>query len=238
MLSLPLLPYSTPHPQPVCLPSLLPIHLPSPNTHHLPWTHPPRCITTRPNRDTPKKLCVFTSTAFNPPLGLSVVASPAAGEDLIRAGLLPTGTQPPELQEEAKYEPRSLPHMGIGLFVKDGKRFAPGEVILVDHPTLMVPVSDGDRDKDRGAVVEELSWQGVMQLPTKGRGLTRGLARGVGRLGDDELVDVVDTNAFSQVKGGRGWNLVFPRAAVSFLSFWGVVLGGGGLTWGLVEDES
>lgn len=217
MLSLPLLPRSTIHPQLACPPSQLPIHLPSPGSH-LPWTHPPRCIATRPNRNTPK-LCIFTSTAFNPPLGLSVVASPAAAEDLVRAGLLPTATDPPEETEEGevKYETRSLPHMGIGLFVKKGKRFAPGEVIFVDHPTLMIPVPDGDPDHDHG-VVEELSWQGVMQLPTKGRELTRGLAREMGRLGDDELVDVVDTNAFSQVKGGRGWNLVFPRAAVSFLS--------------------
>lgn len=202
MLSLPLLPWPTIHPQPACLPSQLPIHLPSAGPHHLPWTHPPRCIATRPNRNT-LKLCVFTSTTFNPPLGLSVVASPAAAADLVRAGLLPTGTEPPEQEkeEETKYEPRSLPHMGIGLFVKNGKRFAAGEVIFVDHPTLMIPVPDGDRDQDR-RVVEELSWQGVLQLPAQGRKLTRGLAREMGRRLGDELVDVVDTNAFSQVKGG------------------------------------
>lgn len=218
MLSLPLLAWPTPLPSPSCPPSQLPIHLPSPGSH-LPWSHHPRCITTPSRDNNNKELCVFTSTAFNPPLGLSIVASPAAATDLVQAGLLPTGTQSPEKtgEKEAKYESRSLSHMGVGLFVKKGKHFAPGEVIFVDHPTLMIPVPDVDGGA-AAELVEELSWQGVMQLPTRGRDLTRGLAREMGRSKDDELVDVVDTNAFSQVKGGRGWNLVFPRAAVSFLS--------------------
>ncbi|KAK1835161.1 hypothetical protein QBC39DRAFT_419728 [Podospora conica] len=205
-----LFPPWTPHPSTVCPPSQLPIHLPSPSPRHSPWTHPPRCITTTQDAKQ-QQLCVFTSTTFNPPLGLSIVASAAAAADLVRAGLL---TEPPEQHKEAeedvKYEPRPVPSMGggVGLFVKRGKRFAAGEVILVDRPTLMVPDRDGG--DAMGSVVQELAWQGVMQLPERGKRLTRGLARD---LGGDELVDVVDTNAFSQLKGGRGWNLVFPRAS-------------------------
>ena len=84
----------------------------------------------------------------------------------------------------------------------------------MDYPTLMIPVPEG-QGEEAGAqdILEELSWQGVLQLPPQGSQTTRSLARSQG---GDELVDVVDTNAFSQVKGGRGWNLVFPRAAVGF----------------------
>jgi hypothetical protein len=90
---------------------------------------------------------------------------------------------------------------------------------MTDYPTLVLPAEgffggDGDEEVLRG-----LAWKALLQLPKKGRELTRSLARSGEAKGMDEIVDLVDTNAFAHEKGGKVWNLVFPGAAVSFSFF-------------------
>ena len=221
--SLPLLPpvpkktgkgHKPPQAPPSCPKSQIQPSFPEPGHH--PWTHPPHCEIVSPAGD---KLCVFTDANYYGGQGLSIVARPEVVKTLLgEEGMFLSGRGRYESkgrgEGEVKYEALERPGMGVGLFVKSGQSYEAGEVILVDYPTLMLP-AEGFEGADLG-VLEGLAWKGLLQLPEGGRGLTRGLARSKKGWGIvDEIVDVVDTNAFAHGKGGAVHNIIFPLAAVS-----------------------
>jgi len=194
-----------------------------PEPGHHPWTHPPHCELVSPAGD---ELCVFTDANYHGGQGLSIVARPEVvknllGDRMFQRGRYDTPRGMGEVggggegrEGKVKYEALERPGMGVGLFVKSGQSYEAGEVILVDYPTLMLP-AEGFEGADLG-VLEGLAWKGLLQLPEGGRGLTRGLARSKkGWAIVDEIVDVVDTNAFAHEKGGAVHNIIFPLAAVS-----------------------
>ncbi|KAK4443864.1 hypothetical protein QBC34DRAFT_310134 [Podospora aff. communis PSN243] len=198
-------PQSSPAPQ-TCLHSDLPLSQPRPG--YTPWTHPPTCTTINPKGD---KLCVFTDATYHSGRGLSIVARPQVVGKLLDDGVFPGRKDIPDVSQEAKYEARIQPGMGTGLFVKDGHSFEAGEVILTDYPTLILP-AEGFEGADAD-VLQSLAWKGLLQLPKEGRDVTRGLARSKAELGVDEIVDLVDTNAFTHEDGGGVHNVLFPLAS-------------------------
>jgi len=162
-----------------------------------------------------------------------------------------------------KYEQVTRPgKLGVGLFVKRGSGgYSPGEVIMVDYPTLILASDfsfydyeaaaaevkakteaegrsvvghgndiDGEEEKERREKrqrrqleegINMLRWIGLLQLSKPARELTRGLAKSLslsGDLGVDELLDVVETNAFRHEKAGVAFDGVYPEAAVRLFS--------------------
>lgn len=197
---------------------------------HEPWSHAPFCI---PNTNTaggkgkkkqkPKQLCVFTNVSFDGGRGISIVASPDVAGKMVRQNLLTVSREPVSQLvggggaggPAVKYEEIEKPGLGIGLFVRASSQgYKAGEIIMWEYPTLIVP-SGGADSAVSNDVLDMLRWKALLQLPKPTRIRTRALAQSK-RLGKDEIIDILDTNAFTHEKGGRLHDVIFPEAAVSF----------------------
>ncbi|KAK0611292.1 hypothetical protein B0T14DRAFT_325294 [Immersiella caudata] len=200
-------PASTSPPQ-TCQKSQL--RLSTPTTGFTPWTHRPTCTTVSPKGD---ELCVFTDATYFSGRGLSIVARPEVVDKFLQEGIFPGRQNRPNAKEKGDVKYQILPHpkMGTGLFVKPGKSYQAGEVILTDYPTLILP-AEGFEGADAD-VLHEIMWQGLLQLPKEGRNATRNLAKSKEANGVDEIVDLVDTNAFTHEEGGGIFNVLYPLAS-------------------------
>lgn len=174
---------------------------------HEPWTHAPNCL---PSNGKVHRLCVYTDAEFNNGQGLSIVAAPHVVEKMVEQDLLRYEgvTKSPAI----KYEAIEKPGLGIGLYVKASEDYKAGEIIMREYPTLIFP--SGSVDSISSEALDMLRWRALLQLPDTARQRTRALARSI-KVHKDEIVDILDTNAFTHQKGGGTHDIIFPEAAVS-----------------------
>ncbi|KAM7206065.1 hypothetical protein V8F20_002847 [Naviculisporaceae sp. PSN 640] len=172
---------------------------------HKPWTHAPYCL---PDNGKAQKMCVYTDVDFNNGKGLSIVAMPEVAEKLIDLDLLRRG--PVSEPSYIKYEAIEKPGLGIGLYVKASEKYKAGEIIMREYPTLIAP--SGSVDAISAEDLDLLRWRALLQLPDAARQRTRALARS-SKTYKDEIVDILDTNAFTHQKAGVAHDIIFPEAA-------------------------
>ena len=165
------------------------------------WSHEPFCV--RPTWDyesnPDKVICVYTSSTFRNGRGITIITTPETAEEILESPAFSEPETLPEFQQDedpAPYEAKVLPGRGLGLFAK--REIKTGETILMDQPTIIVLRSAYRLFPEHEQ--ELLQWQGILQMPELGRRTTRDLAKaGVG----DEIIDILQTNAFAQPYGSR-----------------------------------
>ncbi|KAM7219443.1 hypothetical protein V8F06_005177 [Rhypophila decipiens] len=136
---------------------------------------------------------------------------PAIVETLVNEGLLQTAARETgSSSSSTKYIETERPGSGIGLYVKSSQSYKAGEIIMREYPTLIV--ASGISDSIQPQVLDMLRWKALLQLPRTTRQGIRALAQSH-VMHKDEIVDIVDTNAFTHEKGGAVYDLIFPEAA-------------------------
>jgi hypothetical protein len=161
-----------------------------------PWSYSPYCV--GPTWDEPnnpeKMFCIYTNTEFRNGRGISLFTTPNAANAIAKSQAFTDPGSLPEYQLKdgvLPYDMKQLPGRGFGLFAN--KIIKTGETILIDQPTFVVHRSAYTHFSEEHQ--EILQWRGLLQLPSEGRNVTRGLSKsGVG----DEIIDIVQTNGFAR----------------------------------------
>lgn len=205
-----------------CLPPSLPPNS-NPLTYH-PWTHPPHCIPSpsSPNPNSPPFYCVYTNAHHN----LSIITTPDEASTTLnplRHPLTAPFFAPDKLMLPRPYEVRDVPGKGKGAVAT--RRIGKGMAVLVEGVRVLAGV---EYPADVGRVeVRVLLGEAVGRLGAPGEVL--GLVRGGGRKGgngeeEEEgegdgvggvMEDVMVTNSFGVVVGGKEYMGLFVDAAVS-----------------------
>jgi hypothetical protein len=182
-------------------------------TSWYPWTHKPYCVQAS---ETP--WCVFTRASSPAAHGLSVITTPdeaSTGLNPLLHSLDAPFFAPGKLLVPRPYEVVDIPGKGKGVIAT--RRIEKGMVVLVDYASILAVVeypADVMREE-----VQELLRVAAAQLRAPER--VEGLARQGGREEDEDGVgkslmeDVLLTNSFGVVVGGKEYMGLFADLAVS-----------------------
>jgi hypothetical protein len=177
---------------------------------HAPWTHEPYCLL---SNLTGKEVCVFTNANYHFGQGISIIATPGTAKNIVRLGLVSESQFESEyLNTPNKYEEIERPGYGVGLFVKESQEIKAGELIFVDHPTLLSP--NDSKDPLRTEDDLYLLWKAVLQLPGEAKLRTLKLAKSKKNYMDD-IKNIISTNAFTHEKADVAQDVLFTEASVS-----------------------
>lgn len=178
----------------------------APQLSYSPWTHEPLCLPVlpgQPGADVVTEYCVYTKASTDG-ASISVVATPQMADHLVHHTNL---SLPRDMgTNRSPYSKRSTADRGIAVFA--GRHILMGEVIMTDHPVLMVMTQT--YWQLTSSQIQDAQWLALRQLPPGARKAARALARSSD---GDELESIMRTNSI-RVDNGRQFLALAPEAAV------------------------
>ena len=144
------------------------------------WAFPLKCITpaATENNTAPRADCLFTSTSFRNGHGISLIASAITTSHLIGMGSFDDAPLPLAAQQRLSLGPayKIVPVEGKGMGVIAARSIKRGEIIMTDHPAILIGTSflANSKPHHRRRVLK----QAIRQLPEATRKKVESLQRG------------------------------------------------------------